>query len=116
MSDMMLQIGAQTIGCHLKDFEGSVEDRLKLAFRRAWTDDTWFTGDENVKYQSAMAAVLMSLDELSEDRLAVERSLKATRALNAMLSGGPVDVAALDTEGLLPLTSWWIDVKAEVER
>ena len=114
MNDAMLVIGAKTIGRHLEGFDGPVEDRIKLAFRRAWTDDTWFTGDENEKYQSAMAAVILSLDELSEDRLAIERSLRATRALNAMIEGVPVDLSSIDTEGLLPLTRWWNEIKAEV--
>jgi hypothetical protein len=97
----------------LRGFDGDLEARTRYAFRRALTDDTWYTGNEEEKFRAALGAVLLSLALVGkrEEYDLVERSMRALHSLSAAMSGIPIDwSSAFSEEDLLPLLGWWSEV------
>jgi outer membrane receptor protein involved in Fe transport len=107
-------IGATTIASRLKGFDGDLEARVRFAFRRARTDDTWYTGSADEKFRAALGGVILSLPEDSPERESVERSLAALRSLSASMSGIHVDMSSVFHEDLLPLMGWWREEESDV--
>ena len=109
----LLVIGAQTIRDRLKDFDGDIEARVRFAMARAWTDDTWYTGDADEKLRAALGGALMSLDEYTEDYGRLERSVRLMKTMTAMFAGVPVNLDAIDADGVLPLVTMWEETCAK---
>ncbi len=97
MSNMMV-IETTVLKGHLKDFEGSLKDRLLFAMEKSnkgVTGLALLSPDE--KFQVAIAAVVMSLD--GEEKRSLEWEVKCIRAMSTCFSGIPVDMAAVIEEG-----------------
>lgn len=61
---------------------------------------------DDVMFRTALAAVMLAGSE--DDKDVIERSMKPLRALTALLSGVPIDMAAIPTDkDLLPLMKLW---------
>jgi len=61
--------------------------------------------DDDLRIRAALGGVMLAGSD--DDRAIIERSLRPLRALAAMMAGVPVDFAALDTEGIVPIAALW---------
>lgn len=112
MDFVQLQIAAQSV---LVPAEGTVEDKLRAAMEYVINhprDVFWMsTGpDDDMKFRAAVAAVLIKGNITAEEKRLVERSLNVLQSVAAMLNGVPVNIEALDMEGVIPLMKIYREV------
>jgi predicted transcriptional regulator len=93
--------------------EGTLEDRLRETFRHA--RESWVLSDMGQQIMAGILAVRETADEHEKER--IDATLAQIKALNAVISGVPVDVeaAAARWEGveLLPVRRLWDESKGE---
>lgn len=105
-----LQIGATAMRSAIPT-EAPLAERVEFAMRyaREHQDEVFFMSshiDDDLMMRTALAAVMVTSDE--NDRDLITRSMQPLRMLSALLSGVPVDVAAIEmTDDLLPLLKLW---------
>ena len=90
--------------------EPDVIKRLEKAMKKA--QDFWLSTDDDLRFRAACAAAMVTGN--TSDRERIVRSIKVLRALSAMLSGVPVNVADVLTqadEDAIPLKKMWLDAK-----
>lgn len=90
-----------TVALGRLDSETSLSDRLRAAFEAV--RNHWLAPSDEVKFQAAMEAVYLLASE--EEKARMEAEARRGRALNALLSGVPVDIEAVAEadEGLEPV-------------
>lgn len=90
-----------------------MEDKLRVAFKKV--REHWMITNESDQFNSAVAAAY--IHATVDDKVRLEHSMNAVKALNAMLSGVPVDLAALAEQAQeasnIPLISLWHDAKKQ---
>ena len=118
MSDQEVQMGTSICWAVFKeDLPGEdtpVEEVAKRAFRMARDDSyTWFTTSDDVQFRIGCGVLLMHYKD-SEVRVQIENTLRALKALSAMMSGVPVDLGAVLNEETetLPLLPWYKETAA----
>jgi hypothetical protein len=91
--------------------EPDLATRIRKAMAPVAKDHWMFTGrhHEETRMKGALAAVLMDPLTTEQDKATITKSLNALKALNALMSGIPVDIekVAKDSEGCIPLMSIW---------
>ena len=89
--------------------ETTLEGRLKAAFSVA--RDHWMATDENDQLNGAVVAIHGISND--EDKRRLELEMKSLRALNAAMSGVPVDFAGLELpEKPIGIVALWKAAKA----
>lgn len=102
------------IAVGMAEFKNCIKDRMTLEDRLRATmlaaQDFWMSVDDNVRFQAAIGAVLVSYAEDSEERHHLLRSCESLRKLNAYLgavqAGLDVKVPELEPD-VLPLFKMW---------
>jgi len=110
MSDVMLAL-VMTSCQPVVRAEDSLEDRFRAAMKEA--SNHWMVLDRDVQFRGAIGAVYSAASEPEKARIDVE--LKAMKALNALLSGVPINFDALELppdEERLGLIRMWQEVIA----
>jgi hypothetical protein len=87
-----------------------LEQRINWAMnhvRENQRDIFWMSHSisDGAMFQTALAAVMFSASE--EEKSLITKSVMPLRALDAAMSGIPVDFGDVDTEGILPLMKMW---------
>jgi hypothetical protein len=97
MSNVLI-LEASVLKEHLKDFKGTLKEKLRFAMKEAHEGVVGIgvlTPDE--KFRAAVAATIMSSEGEDQERLKWES--KGLQAVSAMLNGIPVDMDAFLEEG-----------------
>jgi hypothetical protein len=114
-------VGLSIIGTECKSAcagEPDLEKRIRKAMAVVANSHWMFCdpGQEDLRFRGALAGVILSPETTEEEKECITRSLKPLRALNALMSGVPVDMGAvLEEQGdkqILPLMKWWHEAKA----
>ena len=98
--------------------EPDLEKRIRKSMAVVANGHWMFCGDhqEDLRLRGALAGVILSPETTEEEKECITRSLKPLRALNALMSGIPVDTEAVLEElgetPILPLMKWWHEAKA----
>jgi|SRR3990167_11551313 len=71
-------------------------DKFKAAF--AIARNHWMVTDEDMQFKAAIGAVLITLDEDSDDYSRVLKEMRSLNTVAAMLSGIPVDFNQIETD------------------
>ncbi|MHC4424332.1 MAG: hypothetical protein ACYSWR_06665 [Planctomycetota bacterium] len=112
--DNAIAISASIIKSKLEG-KTDLEDILNSAMDAALTEScTWLIGDEDLKFNAAIAAIYLVVDEDTQER--VKKEITFLRSLNAASSGVPVNFGALledDEIKVIGLQKYW---KAALER
>jgi hypothetical protein len=77
--------------------------------RKHQRDIFWMSYEINddAMFRTALAGVMVGASE--DEKALITKSVKPLKALNAAISGVPVDFSGLDMEGILPLMEMWRD-------
>lgn len=94
--------------------EPDLERRFRKAMKAA--KDHWMVTNDQDQFRGAIGAVLLSKETTDDEKERINATVQSLAALNAMISGIPVDVGAMlkrQEEGPepLPLVKWWSEVK-----
>lgn len=110
----ILSIIAAECGAACKD-EPDLIKRIKKAMAPV-ANGHWMSLDEDTNIRGAIAAVLLSPETTEDDKKRIEFTFSQIRALAALTSGVPVNMAAVaaNPEEIKPisLVSLWHEVKA----
>lgn len=117
-----LELGIAIVAAQIKEAFGSEDDieaKAKICFRAAFSEsNTWFVrrGDDDLHFRIGIGALLIHVNAI-EDHEAEARimaTMNSIKALSAAASGVPVDFSRVveDPDELLPLLSWYREIKA----
>lgn len=79
----------------------SLKEKVRAVFSVA--KNHWMFTDNDIQFQAALAVILVNLDKDSEDYNKIELEISMLKALNAMLSGVPVDFGRVDIIDFEPI-------------
>jgi hypothetical protein len=112
MNDGVLTI-AVTEAKAAAENETTLEGRLTAAMKA--TKNHWMATDEDTQFRAAIGAVLLLSED--EDKARLEEEVSQIKAVQAMLSGVPVDFDAMEPmENPIGLTKLWRELDEEPQR
>ena len=95
------------------DPDADLERKARICFEEALSEGcTWFTASEEEKFRIGVGALLVLTK--GDDRIRVEKTLRALQAFSAAQAGIPVNMSAVlgPEEGeFVPLMPWFHEAK-----
>ena len=93
-----------------------LEAKVKTAFQLV--QSFWLSTDNDIRWNGALAAVIMDPSITAEEKATLQRSTKVLAAVSAaMRKGSAVDLSPVADEAergiVLPLRGWWLEAEGQ---
>jgi hypothetical protein len=94
--------------------EPDLEQRFRKSMKAA--NGHWMVTNDQEQFKGAIGGVLMAKETTEEEKERINATVRALAAINALISGVPVDMDAMvkrQEEGpeALPIVKWWHETK-----